>query len=75
MTALGPLPRRCGLSTMYTSAAAARAAALEQARFPVELLTAAEVRKLRKGGFFDSAEATMQTFDNEYREETPWRES
>jgi molybdate transport system substrate-binding protein len=51
----GALPRGCELSTMYTAAVTARAAAAQQARSLINLLTASDRDKLReRAGFLNA---------------------
>jgi len=51
----GSLPPGCELSTMYTAAVATKAAAAQQARSLIDLLTGADQRELRQhAGFLDA---------------------
>jgi molybdate transport system substrate-binding protein len=55
VTLSGALPKGCELSTMYTAAVATRAAAAQQARSLIDLLTGADQRELReRAGFLDT---------------------
>ena len=55
VTLSGSLPKGCDLSTTYTAAVTARAAAAEQARRLIDLLTAPGARELRmQAGFLDT---------------------